>query len=392
MIKPNEIEMIKNVPISSVQRFLGSANWENTFSQANVLEIWKTQFEDKSFEIILPLRDSFKDFLQKYIQVFNELSIRYSKNLEGIINLINSQATDIIQVRAKGPDLIDGSIPMGEGVDLFINAKEMMLAAALAAYKKKKMFLGSLPDMTTDYLNSLYFGQTEIGSYVVNIKVPINASTSLDPENVENDGLGINSTYSRKVTKTLSEGLRSLKMTTREYISSRDEAIFVEAVEHGVSSNLCDAIVGISNRISKREIAISVRYPVSIDENIEEVIEFRKDDIEVIERISSVFKEETTQQNFTVSGYVLKLHRDEKEEAGKITLKAPLDGIEKSVKISLNKDDYEKAIIAHEKKCKLQCTGFLVVKPRKIQLVDVINVQELTEEAPDLFNSPPSEQ
>ena len=385
MIKPYESEMIKNIPISRVQRFLASARWEKTFSQENTLEIWKTQYEEKFFEILLPLRDNFLDFSQKYMQVFDELCSRYNKDIEGIINLINGMTIDVVQVRAKGSDLYDGSIPMGEGVDLFVNAKELMMAAALAANKKKKMFLGSLPDMTTAFLNSLFFGQTEIGSYVVNIKVPINTSTSLDPENLEDDGLGVDSTYSRKVTKTLSEGLKSLRRTVTEFNNSRDETIFIETVEHGVSSNLCDAIVGISNKISKREIAIAVRYPVNIDENIEELVEFRKDDIEVIERISSVFKEETTQQDVTISGYVSKLHRDEKEEAGNITLKAFLDGAEKSVKISLDKDDYEKAIIAHEKKCQLKCTGFLVIRPRDVRLIDIVNVQEVAEEEPDLF-------
>lgn len=142
-------------------------------------------------------------------------------------------------------DSTNGSIPIDRGVDLFQRAREMMLAAACAAVEPRSQYQTRKPNKAVEYLSKVHIGQTERGSYVVNILSRVAPTlewgTLFPTEPYEETD-----PFERLVTKTLAGALEATQ-TAAEYSAARGTVeYFTQAVMSGVSANLCEAIVGMS--------------------------------------------------------------------------------------------------------------------------------------------------
>lgn len=373
-----EDRLIQKVQSQQFRDFLISSGWTLATTIRDILEVWRLENE---LELVLPIKESLKDYQESKSAAFMVLHDKYQLSISDLVFKMIGLKNDTIQIRVESDEIFSGTIKADAGVILFQEARAMMLAASCATNSKRKVFSGNHPVQTTCFMNDLRFGQTGIGSYIVNIVVPINECVdsveTIPPEIEEQPELEKdNIPYSRKVTNTLVQSLSALETTIKTYKENFEERVFQNSVDSGVSANLCEAI----SKMKGDSLASNIEVSINIDDSIESRkysrFRFSSEDISIIEGAAKILAEETlSQEKYVFRGTVSRLSRDLDDTEGIIKLKGLLAGKMHSVKVQLNETDYSLAIEAHHGKKELKVIGFLARTGKTYSMTEVIKCE-----------------
>lgn len=239
----------------------------------------------------------------------------------------------------------------------------MLLAAAMSSVVRKKTYMSSRADVVLKYMKSLRLGQTSIGSYVVNVIAPMPSRTGqLDPE----------LPFARTVTENLGTALLALNDAAESYQRSPDLTVFDAIVERGVSSNMCDAVLGLGGPARQRTVVVSVDATPTLANELAPVsVEFRVDHFSAIEVAADYLKGEYVLKGQAIRGFVKRLDREHGNDEGLISITAVLLGKnEKHVAVPLRPSDYAEAIKAHERGLLVEVRGDIYVTPRTATMIN----------------------
>jgi hypothetical protein len=319
--------------------------------------------------VLLPLLQlRAKDFNSRLVDAVKSLADFEGRAVLDIVSDVAGYFSDRIRVRVFHFDVEGGTIPLDDGVLLNQRARDLIEAAALASFTKRRQFSGRKSEEAAEYLRSLRLGQTEIGSYVVNIIAPMPAEQT--PQ------LGLPSVpMTHVVTATLSSGLRALDDAIGAIANGDSQAALDEAVNDGASANLCDALIGLSGAEQKRGFEVTITPATSglaASQPVKFV--FDRDKVERVAQAAVYYKrEDYTLYDRTITGSVEKLDRPLEDQTGTITIAATLNGQPKNVSVELGKDEYQQAVLAHGEKHLVQCHGDVRVSARAARLVNPRN-------------------
>lgn len=377
----NLIATINKISPLKLERFLLSRGWVEDGFISDKAKIWHRQEEENfDLEIIQPLDCHLRDYSQRMYEVVKALSEFEVKELADILDDVVNFDSDIVKVRVMSPDVDSGSIPLSDGVLLFEKAKDLLVSTTLSTFKKNRYFSGSWPADVKDFLETLKLGQTEYGSYIVNVIAPIVISSE--------DKKGGRSSITREVSNNLARSLVATATAVTKYEEFEDLIVFEEAINNGVSANLCDALIGISGSKGHRDIEISLQL-AGVEDNSQEIIKkhyFLSRHISVLKTASEYYKGNYTIEKYSVRGLVIRMDHTPSEEYGVIRVASLVNGLLKNISMQLDLNDYWLAIRAHESNELVKCLGDLVVTSRSANLIEpkgfeVIEDQDLFDES-----------
>ncbi|ENA1775756.1 hypothetical protein ABF229_000949 [Yersinia ruckeri] len=337
-----------------------------------VANIWRSD-KREDYEILQPINTDLKDFSNRVKDLINVLCKMENKTTSEIIKEIDNISNDVISLRVIHDDVANGEIPFSDGVLLFQKTKELMLSAARSVIKPQRAkYLGKNPELVERFFNSLKLGQTEVGSYVLNLIAPIYWE-----ENQQEDHCKV--PFSRTVTERLINSIDKLNNAIIRYEENGDIKIFETIVKDGVNATLCSALIGLSGCNKSRSVEIKV-----MESQISEVgnmkinrVLITQDKIKYIEDAERFYANDYTIDNYSLIGSVTRLNRDVNSLVGVITIVEPSENNRK-VTVELDNEHYEQAIKAHENKYEnVHLIGKLLVTPRQTKLIEVHDFQIL---------------
>jgi hypothetical protein len=290
---------------------------------------------------------------------------------------------EIIQISVNHSEIINGSIPISQGVQLFESAKKLMWSAASSAVEPRPYFKGSFSEVT-DYMQKLRLGHTKEGSYVLTIISP------LQVENYQSEDC-----FERKVTKTLFQALNIISLAPEQKLSER-ENILDEAIEEGVSANLCDALSHMINTASEPNLSFNLTGSKIIERtsNFPLEIKLNKQILPIITEVKNKLKSRTAnlgrnkksiQQHTlilplssqkllfrsTITGLVIKLEWFGGDEKAKVIVITMIENREEEVVIEVNRQDYLIAIQANLDQLPIICNGSLIEENEQLIVREV---------------------
>ena len=368
-MKLKESHFIKDYNYILFSKYLSDYKWVNDGKYNEVFTVWhRKEVEYIDYEIVIPETKEIR-CLEKTLQdALSVLSSFYNKSVNSIIDDYYSISNDLIKFQIKSENTKNGLIPLNEGVRLIENTKEMLTSSFLATKKYKKNYIGPRPQTVNELLDKVELGQTEEGSFVLNIFLPNNFYEDETPQLIPEES------FSRKALKIFAEASKELVNKTNTFNQTGDISVFDESFKLGVSSNLCNSIIEISaNGTNDVNIDIIFNNGLEVDEVVESV-SFSKEVIPTIQRVADYYKKDLSEEDFEIIGYVTKLHQEIEEEDGEISLSCLLDGKLKKVKMVLNEEQYLIAQEAHKNKKLLVCKGTLNMFDRSTVLSKVTSV------------------
>lgn len=368
-----------------VAAYLRSHGWQIVDQIGTKGVVWSAPLvSGGDAEILLPLDRSLGDYTRRMSEVLQVLEVAEARSQLDIVCDINDATADVIRVRLQSASLEDGSIPIEQAAHVFASAREIMFAAACATatVQPRMVYYGRKPTPASDYLSKVRLGQTERGSFILTIRslVPprlTDGQRSLFPDVNPPEG---EEPFERRVTLNLARALAAMNGALSRASATNDVTAFQEAVEKGVSANLCEAVAGLSISDTPQDTTISVNWSPTrgVPNGTPSRFHFSSDSLPILRGVARIFREKAPYGTYELRGAVIELKRDEGALAGQVTVAGAVDGIGRKVNVELFGDDYDQAIKAHQSEHPILCEGELVKDGRSYRLQ---NPRNLTIEA-----------
>lgn len=355
------LQQLKPLEVASYLRVQG---WRLEADLNGKGSLWLLDLGDGQGEadVTLPLRRDLGDFDLRMREVVQTLGHVEKRPEEEVVRDLLTTGSDLIRVCAPTRDAESGSLPLEQAVVFAERSRDLVLAAACAAVSKRGAYPSRKPNQAIEYLGRVRMGQTERGSYVLTILSPVAPALVSQRELPLGDAPP--EPFERTVTRTLVESLEALEQASRSAASSGRMEAFREAVQRGVSANLCDAVAGLATVSPTDGLEVRVawsrarpRVPTAPSGSR---VFLGIDTIPLMQEASRLFKATEPLDDIEVEGFVTRLARRPDHGPGEITLEGVVDGNLRRVVVRLPDDVYSRAVRAHDARERVSCSGDLV--------------------------------
>jgi len=338
----------------TLSQYLRARGWHESGNFLGNASVWH---RGEELEVLLPKSDRLRDYKTRVREIIDVLELSEHRDRQQILNDLLLQPTDLIKIRIDSPDIIGGTIPIDEAVRLYEAISKIMKSIASATVQPRSVYRGGIFTEVREYLQELRVGETEQGSYIINVLSPI----MQEHEN-----------FGRKVNLFLNRALTAINTTTRDVLAGSNIDIFEQSVESGVSSNLCDALLEVGNYTDLQDLSFRWQWSPMWDAPAiaKEKLALSKQTFPVLKEASKLLKskdivrkraETKTQLQRNdlltlISGMEISLTR--RDDVASVTILAKIEGRDHEVQIELNESFYAKAVHAHLGRRKIAFKSF----------------------------------
>lgn len=355
-----------NISPKNLECYLQSNGWVADGYVLGQATIWHRREEDFfDFEVIQPTSIDVKGYQQRILDAIHSLSEFENRSPLKIIREIDNFFSDSVKIRVVHEDVDGGTIPIDDGVLLIEKARDLLTATTLSTFTKKAYFIGQRHTDVQNFIKQLRLGQTEVGSFVVNLIAPIVESFDVQ---LDQDKISV----TRAVTNNLSRSLLALENGIKSYKDTESVFEFESIIKNGVSANLCDALVGLSGVAKTRSFSINIYLAGSEADiqNMPKQFNFYSEQVPVLEVASAFYKGNYVIKGYEAFGLVSRMTHLPDDDFGEITIRSLVRGVEKNVVMQLALNDYWDAVHAHERKEFVSCKGALHVTAKSARIFD----------------------
>ncbi len=156
-----------------VRAYLAQHGWDRIGSSHN--EAMDVYALDDAI-VHVPASGHFVDYTTRILQLVQTIAQTEKRPESAILRDLSLAGMDLVRVRLPQASE-DHSIPLPQGATLLGEAVNLLLAAACAAFQPgQKRFRAGGNQRATECIQAVRLGQTEPGSFVVNLLVPISPS------------------------------------------------------------------------------------------------------------------------------------------------------------------------------------------------------------------------
>lgn len=353
-----------------IEVYLMAHGWRSR-RRTPMFSTWAAPEDATPAQLFLPLSHVPQDFEERLQEFVSALARIQDEDRDALVTNLRYATADLVRVRLVGPRVGRGELPIGDGADLFEGAREMMLAAACATVSTRPNFGPRKPRQALDYLDQVRLGQTERGSYVVTV-----ISDVAPPEQqhlVPDDAAVIDVPFERHVTTKLVGALSAAHGAATSILTQQSGyGAFDEAVEAGVSANLCDAIVTMGAEQAAAHVEVSMEWASSRPPapGVPSSVAFEAASLPVIKQAVAHLRELGPFDDELVVGFVSRLTRGNEDEIGTIVIDGEARGERRNVNVELPDEQYDLAVDAHRHRRPVRIRGTLFKRGRSWVLSD----------------------
>lgn len=366
--------LLSAVDPTNVSHYLRAGGWRRVASDEGRYSLWATIDSSGGIEALLPLNQRFADYALRIAELLETLSQFEKRSQLEILDDIHNVANDVFRFRTDPPVSQPGTIPLEEGVRLVSCARDMLVAAANAEHEPRPYYT-RLSNEVEDVLRRVLFGQTKRSSYVVTALIPVPPSLQL-PLDESLVPLGLEP-FERRVGIRLLSSLEALADAAFESAAKSSVEPIREAVQYGVSLNLCRAVASAQPGAGSLEVSgrwASVRStpshgPGRTDRALPTLVEFHEPILRQVQEIVAVLSAGLPREGTRVYGHVELLEQPVQEELfGEIRISGFAEDQQRKVRVRLPRDLYLQAIAAHQGKRLVSVVGTLVRRGTRYHL------------------------
>ena len=330
-------------------------------------------------EAIIPGTTALGDYASVVAQLIAVFARAETRDELQVYRDLSVADRDVVRVRSPQADDA-GSVLIEAGVDLVVYSRDLVLSAACSAWSPRATYRAGKIKQADDYMSRVRLGQTEHGSFVVTLLAPV--PPSLEPQGAlwpdEAD-----EPYERRVTRRLASGLDAAAAAIeKQNLGGAGISVFEDAVQRGVSANLCEAAAYLSEQGAGVEVSITWARTRPTP-RARWVRSFTRAEGEMLAEVARIFHEKQPRPDEQVEGVVVKLAREKGEAEGRVTLRARIDDQWTSVQTTLQPDLYELANQAHVARAPVVISGTLERVKQRWHLTSPTSLRRVDKDGDD---------
>lgn len=363
--------------VSSIIAYLRSRGWQP--QSAN--ERWSSfSIATAEGEVVVdvPLLSDAADLSRRVAEVLQNLALVEKRSSHAVLADIVTADRDVVRFALEAPAMAQGRIPVEAASDVYGGVRDAVLAAACAALDKRPVYGQRKPDAAMAFLRQATFGQTEVGSYVLKVEVPVGPLLTPDLVDPTADP---SPPYERQVFTTLANALSAAHAALPESFSAVSLEPFERKVASGVSANLCDAVARIVRATDAERLRVAFSFAAwrPAPASIPRVLAFSRDEARGLADVASSWREKAPTPEHEIVGMVRRLEGSV-ERGGEVGIAVAVEGKERVVRVQLGAADYARAVDAHRDGALVRCVGDLTRSSRMTSLANPHDFKVLEEE------------
>ncbi len=375
----NFVDMTLKLNPLAVTRYLTETNWELYPIKRNDIKIFQYKKENLFEQITIPLDKMLRDYKNAMYDAVCKVASVEKKSVEQLMLYLLNPNTDILKIRLDKKEVEAGNIMFDDAIQLFDSAKKLLAAAALDVIHPKKTHFGRIDEPVQKFLSQCRFGQTEIGSYVVSVVCPfaeLSETEGYKQLSIFSDEEQCANSLTRKVTNRLMTNVATIKQKiddgNLESLANYDSPI---------SSNFYEALNGFGTNSENTTIEFMAEWSPTVQSNRCKYnrVSVTNDYYEPINTVISRMKE-CTNERTEIVGKIKELKAApviDKREFGIIVVVYVGDNVRaKSVTVKLDREDYDKAVAAHQHGKAVKVVGDLNGRVKQVMENAVFSVVE----------------
>jgi len=205
-------DLIQKLNPLQVQKYLKSRDWQAVVGKRQHIAILVSS--DGHYEVTLPLERKFSDYRQAMIRAVERIAEAENCPIDEVLRTLLHPVADVLKFRLADEATELGSIPIEVGSQLLLQAKAAIYSAACDVIQPE-LYHPRLAFHNADRLvNTCRLGQTEHGSFVINIICPfttIAKDDRLQQASLFDNTADLANSFTRQVTEKLMTSLGTLK-------------------------------------------------------------------------------------------------------------------------------------------------------------------------------------
>jgi hypothetical protein len=369
-------EVFSHLQPLEVAAYLRTRHWRKSDDLGQRGSVW-TLATGGDLEVLLPLSTRLKDFVQRMSDVVKVLEVAENRPQVDIVSDIARTTSDAVRITAEGPAMPDGTVPVEQGTQMLIHAKELLLSAACAAVDKRTVYPTRKPTRAVEYLRHVKLAAPERGSFVLTLLSPVPPSLAVQPSLLPDEPPPV--PFERSVTIMLARALAATARAATEASETGTADAFMQSVNDGVHANLCESIEGLFSQTEATRLQVGIAWAPTrpVETAVPSSVSFSADIAPILQTAAQMFRERAPIPDFRLQGLVIELRREEGEVTGTITVLALVEDSARKVRVELAGSDYDLAIEAHRDNVGFRCIGeltrdgrsFVLRHPREVSLI-----------------------
>ena len=373
-----DFEALSAISPGSLRAYAQTAGWVKSDPYGDHSDVYASDRAGYP-EIVLPRTQALGDYAAVVSRLIEIFASAAGLDQLCVYRDLTTADRDVIRIRAINGDTA-GTVAISDGVELVHGAYEMMLSAACSIKEPRPVYRAGANKDAVNLMRRVRFGQTEHGSFILTVLTPAISppiQQTLIPQYDPDDD-----PEQRLMTKQLARSLAAARRAA-ELTNTGDTGAFIDAVQEGVSANLCESLLRLMKPFSTLSTTISwaLTRPTGTPRA---AVRFTDSDMPILEEAARIFRNREPQLNAKVFGFVESLKRKKNEADGTIVFKGDVDGQNRSVTTLLNTSDYERAIQAHKDKTPVVLMGDLektgqhwkLLNPRLVNVIATPHTSE----------------
>lgn len=359
IIDKETLQSISPAEISAYLRSKGGAKVDEISQKAG---IWQYGTD----ELVIPVSTRFADYALRISQALQQIEEIEQRSQLMILDDIKHVAFDVIRVRNVSNDTRSGTLNFAKSVDFVAHTRDMILAAACFAATHKPHYPSRKPQDAERFMNSVRFGKTEQGSFVLTLLSPVTPDLSTQGTLLD---IPEEPPYEKTVIPTLDSGLKALNQAAIQASEDREMRHFVEAAAQGVTTNLCDAITNLYEKLTPDFIEVSIAFSGNRNTSLPiSKVSIDSGYIPIIKSASEKIKSNSPEPEQTVRGFITNLGSPDPQESGEVTIQDVISPKPRKIIVWLTGDEYRRAGEAHFGTKPVEIAGTVVRKGRTFGL------------------------
>ena len=288
----SDTEALSQITPWALRSYVAAQGWREVEPYGDAGYVYAQ--DEISDAIIIPSRQDFSDYALAVSRIILTLAETEERDELAIARDLSLAHFDRIRVRIR-EDMEDGSVSLDSGVALIKQARNMLLSAACSTKSPRTSFRLGSNRAANEYIEKVRLGQTERGSFVVNLLSPaVLTLPSYATKNPHPPQTSDRDTFERRVTRKLATGLQTIHEETKTAYakSGHFNRILEQGIEHyGVSANLCEAVSELVDTGNESGVDISISWAMAYPSSKNRVqVQFDSEDAHILKEAASALR------------------------------------------------------------------------------------------------------
>lgn len=337
---------------SMVESLIASFGWEKKKSFPSRVNVW--HYKSQNEAIWVPQQSIFSDYEDCIKKIIKQLSARHELSEVEITEQLKQYYyhKDLMKIRVISDDVNDGKIQYNDGTDIYNSLKEIIKGSMRA--------VSGITKANKDLFNTdCSLGQTDIGSYIVNIYCPI-IETPDDHEQSQLPSIG-SSGIGRQINQKTFKRLEYINNLLSSINNDVNDNVVAALVEQGFTKKECQAVENLFGSKGHRDWEIKFIWSkVCKHDTTTSIVRFDHQKStaahKLVKKISSLGE---SKSKVTLQGRILGLERDYNDQLGSVKFITEIEGKDRKVTVHLNESDFKVAHSANDIRSLVSVTGEL---------------------------------